>query len=318
MKETSLKQRIGEEVTQFFIIRDIEVRTKKTDNTPYIVLELGYPAGRIWANIWEDTEAFLAEYQQGDIIKIQGIIELYKEQAQIRIIKRRKDQPADNVRPEDLLPVYSGDYEALKKRLPKVIKEIKDQFLQKLCEMLLLDTEFGEQFCLAPGGKLWHHEYIGGLLEHTLAMVDLCAAISERYPYINRDLLRTGALLHDIGKVESYQTVPFIEYSDEGRLIGHVVLGYQRVQETINNIPDFPQETAKQLLHLILSHQGSLENASPVIPMTSEGIILYFADQIDSNLNAFQRIIAEQKSPRKRWSNYVNIINRFIYFGESE
>lgn len=316
MTEVSLKQRIGEEVTQFFVIRNIETRIKKSDNNPYLVLELCYPQGRIWANIWDNTEAFIAEYQSGDIVKIRGVIEQYRDMTQINIRKIRKSVESDDVQPEDLLPVYPGDLDKLKKRLPKVIKSITNPHLQALCESVLLDDEFSARFSRAPAGKLWHHGYLGGLLEHTLKIVDLCESVAPYYPQVNPDLLRAGALLHDIGKVEAYMTVPYIEYTDEGRLIGHIVLGYERVREAIKRSKDFPEEIAIQILHLILSHQGELEKASPVVPMTLEGIILHHADEIDSTVNAFQRIMNEQKTPHKKWSNYVNLIDRFVYFGE--
>lgn len=317
MTEVSLKQRVGEDITQFFIIRGIETRTKKSDNKPYLVLELGYPQGRIWANIWDNTEGFLAEYQAGDIVKIKGVVEQYRDMTQLNIRRIRKSADSDDVNPEDLLPrMLRGDLDKLEKMLPKVIKKISDPHLQALCESILLEDEFNTLFCKAPAGKLWHHGYVGGLLEHTLTIVDLCESIAAHYPQVNPDLLRAGALLHDIGKVETYTTVPYIEYSDEGRLIGHIVLGYERVREAIKNSKDFPEEIAKQLLHLILSHQGELEKASPVVPMTLEGIILHLADEIDSTINAFQRIIDEQKIPHKKWSGYVNLIDRFIYLGK--
>lgn len=315
MTEVSLKQRVGEEITKFFIIRGIETRTKKSDNEPYLVLELGYQQGRIWANIWENTDAFLAEYQAGDVVKIRGVVEQYRDMTQLNIRKIRKSAESDDVHPEDLLPVYPGDLNKMKKLLPKYIKKISNSHLQALCTSILLEDEFNTLFCKAPAGKLWHHGYVGGLLEHTLKIVDLCESIAAHYPQLNPDLLRAGALLHDVGKVETYTTVPYIEYSDEGRLIGHIVLGYERVREAIKMSKDFPEEIAKQLLHLIISHQGELAKASPVVPMTLEGIILHLADEIDSTINAFQRIIDEQKTPHKKWSSYVNLIDRFIYLG---
>jgi len=318
MSEVSLKQRIGEMVTEFFILRNIETRTKKSDNMPYLVLELGYPHGRIWAYIWDNIEAFLGEYAAGDIVKVQGIVDQYREITQIQIKKIRKAAASDDVAPEDLLPRYHGDLTALKKRMKKIIQGIGDNDLRDICSAVLLESDFSKQFCSAPGGKLWHHCYIGGLLEHTVTVAEICIAAARQYPLVDADMLCAGALLHDVGKVDAYKTTPYIDYSDEGRLSGHVVLGYSRVRDAVKKLKEFPEEKSKQLLHLILSHQGELEKASPVVPMTIEAVILHFADEIDSTVNAALRIRKEQKTPRRRWSNYVNLLDRFLYFGDTE
>ncbi|MCP4725896.1 MAG: HD domain-containing protein [bacterium] len=314
MNEISLKKKLGEEVTEFFLIKDIEEKRKKTDNCPFLVLELGYPEGRIWSYVWDNTDEFLKEYNTGDIVKIRGFVEQYRDQFQIRITKIRKTVASDDITPEDLLPQFHGNMKDLEKRLNNVIERIEDRFFRELCSYLLLKGEGGIIFRKAPGGKLWHHGYIGGLLEHTVAVAELAEMIGGNYPGLNIDLLRAGALLHDIGKAQAYSVSPHIEYTDEGRLIGHIVQGYSIVENEIRNQKDFPEEHAKQLLHLILSHQGEHEKQSPVVPMTKEALILHYADEIDSGLNAFKRIIEEQKTPDRNWSNYVNLIDRFIYF----
>ena len=318
MEDTSLKLKIGERLTGFFVIKNIETRSKRSDDTPFLILELGYDKGRIWANVWDETEDFLEEYIAGDIVKIQGVIDQYKDQIKIKIEKIRKTVSSDDVKPEDILPSYPGDLSDLKKRLDASIASIKDKHLRTLCESIVLEDEFNEKYCSAPAGKLWHHGYIGGLIEHSRAVDSICEAVSPQYDHVNADLLKTAALLHDIGKVDTYTTTPYIDYTDEGRLIGHIVIGYDIIKNAIRSHKDFPEELSRQLLHLILSHQGELENASPVVPMTLEGVLLHYADEIDSNMNAYMRIIREQWSPHQNWSAYVNLINRYIYFGGIE
>ncbi|MFC1554506.1 3'-5' exoribonuclease YhaM family protein [candidate division KSB1 bacterium] len=315
MAGLSLKQKVGDSITEFFIIKRIDSKLKRSDNNPYLVLELGYPEGRIWANIWDNIDEFSGQYNTGDIVKIQGTVEQYKEQLQIRINKIRKSVLSDDVHPEDLLPVYQGKIKNLNKKLEKEINRINEPYLKELCRTILLDSEFNDIFSKAPGGKLWHHAYVGGLLEHTLNVVSICDLAAELYPDVNKDLILAGALLHDIGKAESYDIVPYVDYSDEGRLIGHIVIGYEKVKQSIDKTPDFPAELEKNLLHMILAHQGELEKASPVVPMTIESIILHYADELDAKSNAFSRIIKEQKTPDRKWSNYVNLMDRFIYFG---
>ena len=318
MEDSSLQLKVGERLTRFFVIKNIENRTKRSDDTPFLILELGYDKGRIWANVWDNTEDFLEEHSIGDIVKIQGVIDRYKDQTKIKIEKIRKTVSSDDVKPEGILPSYQGNLSDRKKRLDASITSIKDKHLRTLLESILLEDEFKEKFCSAPAGKLWHHGYIGGLIEHTLVVASICEAVSSQFDHVNPDLLKTAALLHDIGKVETYMTSPYIDYTDDGRLIGHIVIGYNIIKNAIRSRKDFPEELSRQLLHLILSHQGELEKASPVVPMTLEGVLLHYADEIDSKMNAYMRIIREQWSPHQKWSAYVNLINRYIYFGGIE
>ncbi len=314
MSDSSLKKKLGEEVTEFFLIKDIEEKKKKTDNSPFLVLELGYAEGRIWSYIWDNTNEFLDEYKTGDIVKVRGFVEKFKDQYQLKLTRIRKAVSSDDISVEDLLPNYPGDLKDLESRLNGLIDRIEDKHFRDLCSYLLQKGENGLLFKKAPGGKLWHHGYIGGLLEHTVGVAELVEKVGSNYSGINLDLLRAGALLHDIGKADAYTVSPYIDYTDDGRLIGHIVQGYSIVEREIKGQKDFPLEHARQLLHLILSHQGEHEKQSPVVPMTREALILHYADEIDSGVNAINRIIEEQKTPETNWSSYVNLIDRFIYF----
>jgi len=175
-----------------------------------------------------------------------------------------------------------------------------------------------EKLKVAPGGKLWHHSLVGGLLKHTLLVTELCEKAASMYRLVKRDLLLAGALLHDVGKLTQYKTEGFIDYTDEGRLIGHVVSGYDILSKKIEKIKDFPPSLSLQLKHLILSHQGELELASPVVPQTIEAIILHYADQMDAKADAFTRIIEKHKALGEKWSSWVPLIRRYIYAGEKD
>jgi len=195
---------------------------------------------------------------------------------------------------------------------------VQNTFLRGLLDLIFQDQKIRKAFGDAPGGKLWHHAYLGGLLEHTLSVTKIAEQAAKQYPGINRDLLLTAGLLHDIGKISSYTYRTVIDFTDEGRLLGHIVIGAQMVTDKIKIFPDFPRPLAKELLHLILSHQGKLEQASPVVPMTLEALLLYYADEIDSKANAFLRIQEREKKPGRTWSSYVNLMNQYFYFGEDE
>lgn len=309
----------GDKILAFFVVRKKEVRTKKSDGSPYLALELGDSSGRISAALWDHVAQYNDDFSVGDIVKVQGTIIDYHKGLSFHIDRIRKARPEDPVRPEMFLPENPKNLDDLEGRFRELLVEVTNPFLSKLLHLVFDDSTFWDAFRHAPGGKLWHHNRIGGLMEHTIGVAEICLKASENYPLISRDLLLSGALLHDIGKVDSYQTnAGFIEYTDEGRLLGHIVLGYNRVENEINRIQDFPPELKKKLLHLILSHQGELEQGSPVVPMMIEAIVLYHADEMDSKADAFSRIMKGEMTPDKKWSNYVKLLNRFIYFGESD
>jgi len=200
--------------------------------------------------------------------------------------------------------------------LKKSLAEIKNPMLQKLLKLFFTDKDFTDRFCKAPGGKLWHHAYLGGLLEHTLSVIIISKFFIHHYhDSVNGDLLLAAAFLHDVGKIEEFSTYGFVDYSTPGRLIGHITIGVNMVMEKISQLPNFPEQLKQQLIHCILSHHGQKDRGSPVVPMTLEALILNFADDLDSSVAAFQRIMAKEKEPGKVWSNYVNLIDRFIYLG---
>jgi len=311
--------RAGDRIVAFFVIRKKELRTKKADGSPYLALELGDSSGRISATLWEHVAQYSDDFRVGDIVKVQGTVIDYNKGLSFHIDRIRKVRPEDEIHPNLFLPENPKNLNDLEERFREILASVTHPFLSELLHRIFDESTFWDAFRRAPGGKLWHHNRIGGLMEHTIGVAEICLKASEQYPLISRDLLISGALLHDIGKVESYQTgAGFIDYTDEGRLLGHIVLGANRVEKEIDRIPDFPAELKKKLLHVILSHQGELEQGSPVVPMMIEAIVLYHADEMDSKADAFSRIIKGEMTPDKKWSNYVNLLNRFIYFGEAD
>ena len=308
----------GDHVVSFFVIRKKTLLTKKSDGAPYLSLEFGDASGRISAAIWEEVSQQNETLTVGDIVKVQGTVYQYRDSLSLHIEKIRKARPEDSVSPEMFLPGHGRDLRKLEDKFRWLVESVEDPYLSRLLQIVFAPL-FWEKFRRAPGGKLWHHNRVGGLMEHTIGVAEICLKAAEQYPAVSRELLLSGALLHDIGKVDSYRMDQgFIEYTDRGRLLGHIVMGYQLVEEATARIPDFPEELRKQILHLVLSHQGELEKGSPVVPMTLEAMILYYADEMDSKADAFQRIRKGEKEPGKKWSTFVNLLNRFLYFGETE
>ncbi|MDZ7270567.1 MAG: HD domain-containing protein [candidate division KSB1 bacterium] len=308
--------RPGEQVVDFFVLRKKELRLRRETNESYLALELGDQSGRIAATLWDNAEALCADLSVGQVIKVKGVVVEYAGRPHLKLEKVRPARADEVEGMEAFVPVCPKDLGELWMRLDQLVEGITNPHLKGLLQALFGDSAFRQVFAQAPAGKLWHHNYRGGLLEHTVAVAETCAAVHHRYSHLDRDLLVTGALLHDVGKVQELKVDGFIDYSDQGRLIGHIVLGAEMVREKLRTLPNFPEELAMRLLHLILSHQGKGEYGSPVVPMTLEAIILYYADELDSKANAFERIIGRDKEQGKKWSRYVELMDRFLYLGE--
>lgn len=303
----------GAFVSDFFVLRKKEL--KEYDGQKFLKLELGDESGRIDAVLWEKGEKFFKTAEVGEVVKVKGVALTYKNSLQLKLENLEKITQG-KIDPTDFLPKVEEDLDLLVEKFKSFAKSIKDLYLKNLLELFINDSNFMEKLKLAPGGKLWHHSFLGGLLKHTLKVAELCEKAACMYPLVQRDLLLAGALLHDIGKITQFKTKGFIDYTDEGRLVGHVVSGYDILSQKIEKVKDFPQKLSLQLKHLILSHQGELELASPVVPQTIEAIILHYADQMDAQADAFARIIEKHKALGEKWSNWVPLIKRFIYAGE--
>lgn len=309
----------GDAVLSFFVVRKKEIKDKKSTNEIYLSFEFGDRSGRMRGSLWKDVSEANKNIQVGDIVKVKGKVITFLDQCHLSIDQIRKAMTNDNIDPAQFLPTASKNIPDLFANLKTTLTEIKNPMLQQLVQSFLNDQNFCERFCRAPGGKLWHHCYLGGLLEHTLSVILIAKFFVQHYQNsVNNDLILTAAFLHDIGKIEEFSTPGFVEYSTPGRLLGHITLGTNLIMEKITKIPDFPESLMQQLLHCILSHHGEKERGSPVVPMTIEALILNFADDLDSSVAAFQRIMSKEKEPGKLWSNYVNLIDRFIYFGEGD
>lgn len=304
---------LGEAFSAFFILRRKDLRRTHA-GAPYLALEFSDANSSIEGRLWDEAEKVAATIEVAQVVMVEGAVEEYRDKKQIKVDQIRSATDQDGFEMDKLVPTADTDREQMLHQLQKMIESVAHPFLLSLLRRFFDEEEFTESFAQAPAGKQWHHGYRGGLLEHTLGVAAICDRLAKLYPAMDRDLLVTAALVHDIGKVESYQHGPVFEYTDAGRLIGHIVLSSQMVAEKIRGFPQFPEELALRLQHLILSHQGALEQMSPVVPMMREAFLLYYADEIDSKLNAFERIYRAEKGGR--WSKYVTLLSRYLYFGE--
>jgi len=281
-------------------------------------LELGDWSGRLNAKLWNDVQKFNELVEVGKIIKIRAIVQQFKDRKELKISNLRKVKQDDDVDLKLLLPQSKKDISKLRDQFFEHIGGIQDPHLKELLSRIFADEKFAEQFFLSPAGKLWHHNYLYGMLEHVVAMLDISVVIQNHYPTVNMDLLKCGIILHDIGKMKGYDASGFVDFTDEGRLIGHITIGYDMMRQKIDGIEDFPAELRDQLLHMLLSHQGKLEKGSPVVPLTIEAVVLHYINELDSKSNALSRIIESDILPDSKWSKYIPLLDSFIYHNKIE
>lgn len=304
---------VGDVFTGFFVLKSKEMRFRK-NGAPYVVIEIGDKSGRLKGNIWDEATDIFPRLPVDEVVKVQAQLETYQNTRQITVRQIRAARSDDRFDLSLLIAVTEIDVEKALARMLALIDRFQDQHLQRLLRDILTDESIRTQYLRAPAGKLWHHNRIGGLIEHTLGVVRLCRVMTRLYPRLNRDLLLSGAILHDIGKIEELRYRYAIDYTDRGRLVGHIVLGTRIIFEKTAQIEGFPPETRDQLLHLVLSHQG--EFGTPVQPATPEAFALYYADELDSKMDAFERI--KKKLPEGEKWTWVNLLNRWMTFGEKD
>jgi 3'-5' exoribonuclease len=301
----------GDKVTGFYLLTKLETRQKK-DGVPYLVCTLQDSTASLEAIFWENFSDFLNTAEIGSVLKVEGTLDRYRDVPRLHLIRVRKATEDEVPDRRAFLPHSPLTAEDARRQISEIIAAFENMPLQALLESVFNDEEFARGFFEAPGGKMWHHAALGGLAEHTLSLAKVADAVCTLYPVLHRDLLVAGALLHDIGKVFEFTTDVAIDYSVEGRLLGHIVQGTLLLERKIAELPEFPEETRRQILHLVLSHQGDGSMGSPVKPMTREALTLHYLDELDSRLEAFARI-QSNTPPGQDFSDYVRLMERFFY-----
>lgn len=304
----------GEAVDHFLLVKKCEARLTKSGKE-FISLELGDKSGSLSSNLWDDVSGFKSIKNSltiGEIVKVVGSIDEYQGNPQIKIENIKLAKQSDNVSAKDFLPKSLRDLNLMKKEFTARIEKIADTDLKKLIKNIFSEQRF-EKYTSVPAGKMWHHSYISGLIEHTLEIIKICDLMCDIHPEINRDLLICGAMLHDFGKIEELSFEPVFEYTDRGKLLGHIVIAAMIVNDEINKINDFPEKLKNNLLHIILSHQGKLEYASPVVPKTLEAITLYQADELSAKVNAYKNVIVNEIKPGTNWTKFISLAGTDIH-----
>ncbi len=281
---------------------------------PYLTLRLVDCSGGIIGRIWDDALNKNKEFNEKDVIRVKARCEEFQGNLQLNILSLEK-LDRNEINPEDFLPRCPKDVGKLWARLKEIANSVKNRHLLELLHLFIEDKKLVSRFKNAPAAKTIHHAYLGGLLEHTVSVCELLIKVAEHYPELDRDLLLTAGIFHDIGKIEEFTYDLAIEYSEEGRLLGHVVLGVKIVEDKIKKISGFPEQLAILLKHMIVSHHGHLEFGSAKRPKTREAFVLYFIDDLDAKIDSLNKIIEAEKDSPSLWTSYSRALERFIFKG---
>ncbi len=303
----------NQDVVGTFAVEEKQLRTTK-NGKPFLTLKLRDKTGSVTARLWENAAEAAETFAGHKVFRIKGRSELFRDEVQIHI-HAAEPVPSEDVDPSDFLPVCPKDPDALWKDFQGLLQKVRKQAHRELLHAFFSDTPLMNAFRKAPAAKNVHHAYLGGLLEHTLGVMQLSALIAAQYPSLDRDILLMGAFLHDIGKVHEFTYDLVIEYSDVGRLVGHMVLGVEILNAKVAACKDFPKETAVLLKHLILSHHGLPEYGAVQSPMTREAIALHLADDLDAKMNSLDEILAKNDDPESLWTAYQSLYGRYFYKG---
>lgn len=308
-----------ENISDVFLASDKQLRTNKNGNL-YLMMKLSDRTGTITAMMWNASDQIYRAFDNGDYVQVEGTTQYYNGALQM-IANHVTKANAGEVQEADFLQLASADIDRMAARVGEILRGMKNFHLRNLAECYLVDETIMTKFAAAPAGVKNHHAYRGGLLEHVLNLMEVILLVAPRYPQLDVDLLLCGAFLHDLGKIDELHYDRDRGYTDEGQLVGHVVMGVVMLERKIEEATSlsgepFPDDLALQLKHLIVSHHGQYEFGSPKLPMTLEAIALHHLDNLDAKIHSFQQIIDEDANVDSAWTPYHPNLGRKIYKGE--
>ncbi len=302
-------------VKDVFLVARKDIGISKAGK-PYLNLRFMDSSGAIDARAWDNAEALAKGFETGDIVLARGYALSYRGVIQLNIAAIEKI-PESESSPADFLPSSRFKPEEMMERLDKIIESMDNPAVKALMKGIFQDPDVRKRFQTAPAAKAMHHAFIGGLIEHVLSICSIVDFVVEHYSgdlEINRDILLSGAILHDIGKIYELSYASAFDYTDEGKLIGHITIGVELINKKAAAIPDFPQDILMAIKHLILSHHGVLEYGSPKRPKMAEAVVLAFLDDMDAKVAAL-RVMTEDCEEGANWTPYQRMFERPIYTG---
>ncbi len=295
-------------VTSTYVVVSKQIKPKKTGE-PYLALTLGDRSGQLEAKMWDNVEEVLDAFEQDDFLKIKGLLNKYKNRFQITIHKLRRlgDSEIDF---SDYLPKTTKNIDELWQTLTNFIDSFRNPHLKSLVQAFMADPQIAAAYRNAPAAKTLHHAYIGGLLDHVVSLFRSCDLMCTNYPQINRDLLLTGAFLHDIGKIHELTYNRSFSYTTKGQLLGHMIIELEMLQAKLAHFPGFPEELKTLIEHLIISHHGQYDFGSPKLPMFPEALMLHYLDDLDSKMEAMRVQLEREAALDNPWTGYNASLGR--------
>lgn len=307
-----------EMVNQVFRAAEKQLRPNRNGNL-YLQMELSDRSGRISARMWNAGENLYRSFENGDYVMIEGTTQLFQGAKQLIISRLMKVEPSE-VNEDDFTPVAAVDVDKLVLRMGEIFRSLTCPHLRNLAECFLMDDAFMRKLTRAPAGVKLHHAYLGGLLEHIVSLMELVVRVAPCYPQLDRDLMLVGALLHDASKVDELSYDREFAYTDEGQLIGHVVMAVGLLESKICEAEKLsgekiPRETVLRLKHVIVSHHGEYDFGSPKLPMTVEAVALYCLDNLDAKIAAFTQQLRDDPNVDSPWTNFNANLGRKLFKG---
>lgn len=295
-------------ITSSFVVVSKQVKPKKTGE-PYLALTLADRSGRLEGKMWDNVEDALDAFEQDDFIKVKGLINKYKNRFQLTIHKLRRLGESE-IDFSDYLPKTTKDVDELWRSLEEFVATFQNPHLKGLIQAFMADPEIAGAYRIAPAAKTVHHAYIGGLLDHVVSLLRSCDLVCRNYPQVNRDIVLSGAFLHDLGKIHELAYNRSFSYTTRGQLLGHMVIELEMLQAKIALVPGFPAELKTLLEHLIISHHGQYEFGSPKLPMFPEALLLHYMDDLDSKMESMRAHFERDAELESPWTSYNSSLGR--------
>ena len=306
----------NQDVNEVYLLKSCEIRTARNGSL-YLQLKLTDCTGTIDGRVWDATEAMGLSLASARFVQVKGRAETYQNRLQL-VAAAIRPVSSDKLDPSDFLPRTPQDIDALWARLRQGAASISNPHLSRLVAAFLDDERIARDFRRCPAAVSYHQPYIGGLLEHTVNILDLGLFVCDQYPLLHRDLLVAGIVLHDIGKTREMSYDGPFDYTDAGKLLGHLVIGVMMIDDKLSDLPDFPDDLRNVLCHLILSHHGEYEWGSPKLPMTPEALALHHLDNLDAKVEASGRAIDTDRLPESAWTEWNPMFKRELYKGPAD
>jgi len=300
----------GDTVNDHFVAAHKDLRTQ-ANGAKFLGMAFKDRTGEIGGILWNNAASVARLFEVGDVVNVRGVVSSYQGRLQVRVeqvlpLKENEYDPAD-------LVWAPTDAQAFVDKLRAVLDTVENPWLRQLVDAFWGDEVFTARFAEAAAGKKWHHAYRGGLVRHCYEVAELAKTMCALFPNLDRDLLLTAVFLHDVGKIDEMQHDVLVDYTTEGKLLGHLTLGAAMIQRRIDGIEGFPAGLCLELLHCVLAHHGELANASPVVPKTLEAVVLYHCDNLDAQADAVTRVVDETRTKGEAWSQYLPLISRQVW-----